>query len=170
MYADGYGGWVPGFNGADPWYAKDYLGQNAIWSNVLASYGYLEGVPKQNFNENPTGVYICPSETELISNPFVANDWRGSCYAISRTFYYNWPNDLWQRLDTAPYPSMAMVTDNPKGRGNVPSFDGNSTTGVSYRHSGGANFLFVDGRVEWRAYSDLPTDASEAPFYYPTVW
>jgi prepilin-type processing-associated H-X9-DG protein len=172
-YGSDNDGYIPpscGYNGG---YIVPY---SKYWSDVVVYQGYLD-VPKVNSHgalneEPPSGAMLCPEEkrshydggTEWLS-------WLGShfgqtygsiCYIYDINGVINSPHIAWLRFFAIPKPSeICFLGDKNISDGSIHSPNISPyhiTETVSFRHSGGANFIFSDGHLDWIAYDNFPQD------------
>ncbi|MDD2709405.1 MAG: prepilin-type N-terminal cleavage/methylation domain-containing protein [Verrucomicrobiae bacterium] len=167
MYANDNNGWLP--HGGDA-YATMSSGSNKSWKQLLAAYLNVNLMTKHNLEH---GILQCPG---------LKNAGCGNAAYGDGGFYggYGWNfqnlgwNDTvqdgcvsWVNLSQIGNPSqviMAGDTSDSSVGGAKPyrtfylysrAYSDYSVLDESYRHSGGGNYLWVDGHVSWHLAKEI---------------
>ena len=174
MYCDDYSDYMP-YEGATPPIDTGYnLG---AWYNVLSPYIgtpslatlYDATPPRIPLPQGQKSIFMCPSlklrpaHAVDVNNPFFAYDMNGRLTGTTGA--------VWKR-SIADKPSQTVFLCESEAAGDATS-DGYSFTdgyyiGASYsppvppRHSGGMNFVFLDGHAEWEKLATYTRTSSEA--------
>ncbi len=147
LYAQDYNSYLPVF-------AYDY---SHIWTKNIAEYIYQE----QNLSNIQNSIFKCQA------NPYFNSSYYTN-YAISDNVtlyspgYYNPKKKYSVKIGETDAFSIPFLTD---GNDRVFCCD-NLNTNCAWPHSGGANYLFIDGHTEWNkkyiatsgSYFILPKD------------
>jgi prepilin-type processing-associated H-X9-DG protein/prepilin-type N-terminal cleavage/methylation domain-containing protein len=134
---------------------------------VVNAYGALDGVP-------PSGVMLCPGETR---RNYVGGtewlSWLGTHFGQGYSISYSYDEDgiivdahvRWLRFSAIPKPSeICFLGDKNMSDETTRSYKLNPyllLETVSFRHSGGANFVFSDGHSDWIKFDDFPQDKKD---------
>ena len=160
MYTEDYGGWllpakVPyplytnGAPSARPWI--ELLGKFGPYS--ILDYGVYIAAPGSSYWSSAKKAIYCPSEKRrnFTYTHYAINLW---LVGICQGDYSESPTYRYRKLSRVYNPSVAIwVTDNAR----TSDFSINYTdpTYIAFRHSGRANFLYVDGHVESKTVEQL---------------
>ena len=167
MYCNDYHDYMPYEGGINPIDGGFSLG---AWYNVLPHYINQTSL-KDLYNSSPPipplpgqrSIYVCPSLTAPASNwtppAFAANPWFG--YAMNRVLQGVLPSPPGKgqyKRSIAALPGQVILfseSENTMFSNTDGYFLGpNNPTPVPPRHSGGMNFVFVDGHAQWYALAD----------------
>ncbi len=166
MYCDDWNDYLP-YNGITSAGNDICSGFNlGAWFNVLSPY---VGVPalKDLYSSTPKRIplpgqkslYVCPSLAPGSQGSFgtdCSNPW--FAYAMNRVMQGSGSPPLRYKRSIAVKPSETIFLSESENN-NFPFTDGyflgpNYSPPIKPRHSGGMNFLFLDGRAQWYSQAD----------------
>ena len=109
-------------------------------------------------DETDPGIFHCPSHPEYLFSPSGTSYGYNNYCGLSFPSKVDWAPFKFSRLSQVTSPSSTLiVADVEEKEGS--QYGILSSVGVSTRHNGGSNVLFVDGHVEWASKVDV--DASD---------
>lgn len=147
MYADDYDDWYPSVHGDGvlKWYVNgsfmEYLNLKAYASNKKGTVF--------NCPSHPGGCWPGPFCNNFIYISYAANELLGS--------------SVFTRHKRGKYKTPSQTMGFCDGNYYCVNYTG-TLSNISYRHSGGANVLYLDGHVGWKQEGTIPTSSID-PFW-----
>ncbi len=170
MYSDDWNDYMPyQGDGSTAINASFNLG---AWYNTLSSYigapslaALYDATPPRIPVPGQKSIWMCPSVRQSVPTPTVSTPYFS--YAMNRVMQGKFPSPPGQGLrkrNIATVPSQIIFLSESEAGGNDIKqsyfsftdgwFIGGSPSARATRHSGGDNFVFMDGHAEWLRRSD----------------
>ena len=154
MYCEEYNDYIPAEGAGNPTSAS----LNA-WYNVVPQYVntpslitlYAQGKPPTPTTKS---IYSCPSTTNFPANPTDANPFY--MYGMNNRMDPNGPGTFKRAQCVSPSNTFLFAE-------NEGSFSCTNGKYCPARHSGGSNFVFVDGHAGWLTYNDYCRECPASP-------
>ena len=161
LYSNDYHDYVTGAGGDTSAVPLDQYYNLTAWFNLLPRYMNLPALKNlYATNQIPApgkkSVFVCPSAPAISNAPSSAMPYFS--YAMNRVMTgesASCPNNFYKRSTAALPGQVVMFSDSDGIGGWSYSFtDGYYLGQAAPRHSGGMNFVFVDGHAQWYKQAD----------------
>ena len=155
MYCEDWNDYIPGEGigappSSSPWAWYNVVPQYVNTPSLITLYG--QGKPPTPTTKS---IYSCPSTTNFPANPTDANPFY--MYGMNGRMDPNGPA-LFKRQQSVSPTNTFLFAENEG------SFSQTLGKYCPARHSGGSNFVFIDGHAEWIKYDDFCRECPANPF------